>query len=129
MKRELIVTIIIVIIIIISGILTQENTKKTMSDINSRLQNFKEDVLEDKKQNNELFEDVNQLYDYWMEKDKILSLYIEHNELEKINTHLMTIKGYIEAEDVKESISEIEKCISVVEHLEEKQAVNIKNIF
>ena len=119
MKRELIVTIIIVIIIIISGILTQENTKKTMSDINSKLQNFKEDVLED----------VNQLYDYWMEKDKILSLYIEHNELEKINTHLMTIKGYIEAKDEKESISEIEKCISVVEHLEEKQAVNIKNIF
>ena len=129
MKRELIVTIIIVIIIIISGILTQENTKKTMSDINSRLQNFKENVLENKKQNNELFEDVNQLYDYWMEKDKILSLYIEHNELEKINTHLMTIKGYIEAKDEKESISEIEKCISVVEHLEEKQAVNIKNIF
>ena len=128
MKRELIITIIIIIIIIIAGILTQENTKKTMSDINSKLQNFKNDVLSEE-QNTKLSKDVDQIYDDWMEKNKILSLYIEHNELEKINTHLMTIKGYIEAEDEKECISEVEKCISVVEHLEEKQAVNIKNIF
>ena len=129
MKREIIITIIIIIIIITAGILTQENTKKTMSDINSKLQDFKENVLEDKKQNNELFEDVKHLYDDWMERNKILSLYIEHNELEKINTHLMTIKGYIEAKDEKECISEVEKCISVIEHLEEKQEVSLKNIF
>ena len=128
MKRELIITIIIVVIIIIAGILTQENTKKVMSDINGKLEDLKQAVLTDT-ENEELSKDVDKIYDDWLEKDKILSLYIEHNELEKINTHLKTIKGFLEADEERDSVSEIEKCISVVNHLEEKQAVNIKNIF
>ena len=128
MKKELIITIIIIIIIIIAGILTQENTKKVMSIMDEKLDILKQEILSEK-ESDELTKDVEDVYNYWLGEDKILSLYLEHNELEKINTHLKTIKGYLEADDEKESVSEIEKCISVVDHLEEKQAVNIKNIF
>lgn len=129
MKRELIITVIIIIIIIIAGILTQENTKKVMSEIDGDLDTLKKSILEENKNNEENLKNLDKIYNDWMEKDKILSLYIEHNELEKINTHLKTIKGYLEADEERSSVSEIEKCISVVDHLEEKQAVNIKNIF
>ena len=72
MKRELIITIIIVVIIIIAGILTQENTKKVMSDINGKLEDLKQSVLTDT-ENEELSKNVDKIYDDWLEKDKFLS--------------------------------------------------------
>ena len=129
MKRELIIVSIIIVCIIIASIITQNNTKKEIADIDNKLENFKTEIMENKKGYIELNEEIDEIYDNWVEKDKILSLYLEHNELEKINLSLKTIKGFIEVDITNESVQEIEKCIATLEHIEEKQAFNIKNIF
>ena len=129
MKRELIIVSIIIVCIIIASIIAQNNTKKEIADIDNQLENFKTEIMENKKGYVELNEEIDKIYDNWVEKDKILSLYLEHNELEKINLSLKTIKGFIEVDITNESVQEIEKCIATLEHIEEKQAFNIKNIF
>ena len=129
MKRELIIVSIIIVCIIIASIIAQNNTKKEIADIDNKLENFKTEIMENKKGYIELNEEIDEIYDNWVEKDKILSLYLEHNELEKINLSLKTIKGFIEVDITNESVQEIEKCIATLEHIEEKQAFNIKNIF
>ena len=129
MKRELIIVSIIIVCIIIASIITQNNTKKEIADIDNKLENFKTEIMENKKGYIELNEEIDEIYDNWVEKDKILSLYLEHNELEKINLSLKTIKGFIEVDITNESVQEIEKCIATLDHIEEKQAFSIKNIF
>ena len=129
MKRELIIVSIIIVCIIIASIIAQNNTKKEIADIDNQLKNFKTEIIENKKGYNELNEEIDKIYDNWVEKDKILSLYLEHNELEKINLSLKTIKGFVEVDITNESVQEIEKCIATLDHIEEKQAFNIKNIF
>ena len=129
MKRELIIVSIIIVCIIIASIIAQNNTKKEIADIDNQLKNFKAEIMENKKGYNELNEEIDKIYDNWIEKDKILSLYLEHNELEKINLSLKTIKGFVEVDIINEGVQEIEKCIATLDHIEEKQAFNIKNIF
>lgn len=129
MKRELIIVSIIIVCIIIASIIAQNNTKKEIADIDHQLENFKTEIMENKKGYVELNEEIDKIYDNWVEKDKILSLYLEHNELEKINLSLKTIKGFVEVDITNESVQEIEKCIATLDHIEEKQAFNIKNIF
>ena len=129
MKRELIIVSIIVICIIVISFVSQNNTKKQIADIDNQLENFKAEIIENKKSYVELNKEIDKIYDNWVEKDKILSLYLEHNELEKINLSLKTIKGFIEVNIVNEGVQEIEKCIATLDHIEEKQAFNLKNIF
>ena len=119
MKRELIIVSIIIVCIIIGSMVAQNNTKRKIAETDNELENLKNEIVESNKNYEELNKEI----------DKILSLYIEHNELEKINLSLKTIKGFIEVDITNESVQEIEKCIATLDHIEEKQAFNIKNIF
>ena len=129
MKRELIIVSIIIVCIIIGSMIAQNNTKTKIAEIDNELENLKNEIVENKKSYVELNEEIDKIYEKWEEKDKILSLYLEHNELEKINLSLKTIKGFIEVDITNESVQEIEKCIATLDHIEEKQAFNVKNIF
>ena len=129
MKRELIIVSIIIVCIIIGSMVAQNNTKRKIAETDNELENLKKEIVENNKSYIELDEEIDKIYENWQEKDKILSLYIEHNELEKINLSLKTIKGFLEVDIANESVQEIEKCIATLDHIEEKQAFNIKNIF
>lgn len=129
MKKELIITVIIIIAIIIAGIMTQNNTKKIIGITTDSLNNIKQEILSSEKSQSEYNESINNIYNQWMESDKGLSIYLEHNELEKVTTELREIKGSLEAGEIKESVPHIETCMATLEHIEEKQAFNLKNIF
>ena len=129
MKRELIIVSIVIVCIIVAGILSQNHTKREIFDVDSKLENLKSEIIRNDKSYTEYTKEIDRIYDDWEEKNEILSLYLEHNELEKINTLLKTIKGYLEVDKSYDSIQEIESCIAILDHIEEKQAFNIKNIF
>ncbi len=129
MKKELIIVVIIIICVIIASVLSQNNTKKQIADINGKLENLKEEVIQKEKTHTEFTSEINNIFDDWVEKDKLFSIYLEHNELEKVNVYLKTAKGFLEANEIEESVPEIEGCIAILEHIEEKQAFNLKNIF
>ena len=58
-----------------------------------------------------------------------MSFYIEHNELEKVNSSLVRFKSYIELEDYQEAITELEECKYILEHIKDKQRMQIINLF
>ena len=72
---------------------------------------------------------MNNIKDEWREMQEKLAFYIEHAELEKIETQLHLIKGEIDAQLYNDMIPEMEKCIFILEHVEEKNLLNAKNIF
>ncbi len=74
-------------------------------------------------------EKISQINDDWDMANKKLAYYIEHDELEKISTSMVTIKEYINLENYEEAVPEIKKCVFILEHLEEKGTFSIVNLF
>ena len=129
MKKEIIITVIIVIAIFVTSFFTQNYTKKSISEINDKLENLKTNIMIESKNNDELTDEINTIYNKWEEKYNKLTFYLEHTELEKVNTELKLIKGFLEVKEENQSIPEIENCLYILEHLKDKQTFNLKNIF
>ena len=131
MKKELIICVIIIILIIIGNIVTQNYTKQCVSQMNQELEVLREVALkaEEGKKNKEAIEVVNNIETKWDEYQEKLAYYIEHDELEKVESQIFTVKGLSEVERYEEIISELEKCVFILEHIQDKTKINVKNIF
>lgn len=132
MKKELIICIVVIIIVIIGNIITQNHTKQCVKQINQELTDLKEKILiqqekEDKQQ--ELKKKSKEIRKLWDDMQEMLSFYIEHDELEKVETQLSLLDGEMETKLYDEAVPEIEKCQFILEHIADKTALTIKNIF
>mgnify|MGYP001625072789 CR=1 FL=1 len=129
MRREAIITILIILAIIIGEWLTQSYSKKTLSGVQDSLRELKEGILSSENEVSELIDKTNQIYDKWEEDNQLLSYYLEHDELEKVNTQFVLVKGYLETDDPQNALPDIEEGIYILEHIKEKEKLSIKNIF
>ena len=128
MKKELVISIMIIILIIIGNIITQNYTNNTTIIISNLLDNLKIEVLAKDEKDNLLYR-ISTIEDQWNKFEEKLAYYIEHDELEKVETQIFTMKGFSEIKKYDEIIPELEKCIFILEHIQEKTKLNVKNIF
>ena len=134
MKKEIIICIVVIAIVIIGNSLTQNNTKNSVSELNGSLEDLKHsliNVVKSERGNKiQTYKDKSvEIRDRWDEMQEILSFYIEHDELEKVETQLAVVEGQMKGKLYDEAIAEIEKCQFILEHIADKTAFNIKNIF
>lgn len=129
MRKELIITILVFLIIFISDIFLQNYIKGSVEEIKNDLENLKKEVLDSGIESKELEEKVKTIYEKWEIKNKVLTFFVEHDELEKVNTELNKIKGYFEVDMKGDSMTDINETIYVLEHIREKQKVSLKNVF
>lgn len=129
MKKEMIICIIIIILIVSANIITQNYTKECVGKMNEMLNGLKESNLSDEIKNKDITKQLENIDKIWNEYQEKLAYYIEHDELEKVETQIFAINGLIEIKEFKETLPEIEKCIFILEHIEDKNMINIKNIF
>lgn len=129
MKKEAIITIIIIILILIGEWITQSHTSKQLGKIEEELKELKEDILQENMETNNLIDKTNTIYENWEESNEYLSYYLEHDELEKVNTQIILIKGYLESDSPQDSIPDLEEGLYIIEHIKQKEAFNLKNIF
>lgn len=157
MKKELIIVIIIVIAIIILDTITHNYTKTNFAKINEQLEQIKEisenidkiekgqeqesventdtqnnvenekDMKPEKQQ--ELQEKIKTMEEDWKTINNKTALYIEHEELEKINVSMVKFKRYIQLEEYTEAIPELENCKYILDHIRDKEAMQIINLF
>ena len=138
MYREIISIIIIIFLIISMDMITEKYTKKTVEDISNKLievrnigsilKKNEEKGEENKRQKDIINEKINLVYDDWKKKSKILSYYLEHDEIEKVETDIVNIKSFVEVEDYDMTIEEIDSCIYVLNHIENKEKLSLSNI-
>ena len=128
MKKELIICLFIMGIIIISNIITQNYTKECVTQMNNSLTELKKASINE--QNNDVvtqkLEVIQNQWDSYQEK---LAYYIEHDELEKVETQIFSMKGFSEIGKYDEIVPELEECIFILEHIQDKTKLNVKNIF
>ncbi len=140
MKKELIIVIIIVIAIIILDTITHNYTKNNFAKINEQLEQIKkisENIAKEEKEREsdknskqqELQEKIKIMEEDWQAINKNTAFYIEHEELEKVNASMIKFKSYIQLEEYTEAIPELENCKYILDHIRDKEAMQIINLF
>ena len=139
MYKEAAICIITVIAIIVANILTENFTNSSVDASTKQLAELKEELLVNKeskenieseeKSNEKAKEQIEKIHEKWDEKYNVLAFYLEHNELEKIETELTGLKASIETEEYEDAINELDKAVYLLKHIEEKNKMSWKNIF
>lgn len=129
MKKEAIICVFIIAIIVVGNIITQNYTKKCVAQMNETLNILKEASLEEETNAKKIENKMSDVERKWNEKREKLSYYIEHDELEKVETQIFNMRGLYEIEKYEDIVPELEKCVYILEHIKDKTTLNIKNIF
>ena len=155
MYKELVISIIIVVSIFVLDYITQKYTDNVINEAIQNLNTIKLALKERKEEEEGLNEEENETeeinegeeelegldedekilklasdnYEKWLKYHKRLAFYIEHNELEKVETNYVTGKSFIENAKYEDAMSEVEKTIFVLQHINDKYSVNLENIF
>lgn len=127
MYKETLICIIIIVVIITLDFFTQNYTTKTASDITENLTELKEDIENNDTDSTQ--KKLKQLDEKWDEKHDKLAYYIEHDEIEKIDTAFIKVKSFVENDDIPSAVAELETSKFVLEHIEKKYKFNLQNIF
>ncbi len=127
MFKETVICVFIIILIVTLDIFTQNFTKNTVNEVTAIFSNLKDDILKDEK--TKIEEGIKKLDEKWESVHDKLAYYIEHDELEKVDTAIVKTKAYIETDDIPSAIAELDDGKFVLEHIEEKYAFNLQNIF
>lgn len=127
MHKELIIVIIIVVLIIAGNIITQNYTKNSVHLIQKELNETKEYLS--KKEEEKLKEKIKSVEDKWNKKKDKLTYYIEHDELEKIEEELTAVSSNIETNSYEQGIECLDRCIFLLEHVKNKETMELRNIF
>ncbi|MCI8699810.1 MAG: DUF4363 family protein [Clostridia bacterium] len=127
--REILICIIIVSIIISLDVIMQNYTKKSTDEVIGQLEKLNEDIKLQKLSQTELKEQSIKIKEKWQEKNSTLAYYIEHNELEKVETDITSIISYIETGEYNLALDKIEVNIFILKHIKDKYQLSLANIF
>ncbi len=129
MYKEIIICSIVIIIVVGLNILTENYTKESVALMTGNLEDLKKNMISEEQNEEDLNNQIEDIVNNWNERHKKLAYYIEHDELEKVETELVSLKGNIEVKEYEQGIPDLNNCIFILEHIKEKTALQIKNIF
>lgn len=128
MYKEIVISIIVIGILTFLDIFTQSFTNETIEYMEQELSSLRQNLVEENN-SEQVKTKMEEIFDVWKEKEEKMAYYIEHAELEKVDTELTALKANILIEEYKEGIPELEKCIFTLSNIKEKSEIKIKNIF
>ena len=131
MLKEIIICIIIITTIFVGNIISQKYTTESVDEIVDLLDNIKIQIQENNGEIdiNIMKEKINDLNEKWKKRHEKLAYYIEHDELEKVETNLTGLEGEIDGKEYEEVMSRLDETIFLLEHIEDKYKFNLQNIF
>lgn len=129
MLKEMAVCVVILISIFTFDFKTQEYTEKTIEDTTSKLETLRQELTKEEKDNDKLCNDIDNIYNEWLGYHEKLAYFIEHDELEKAETDMVALKGSIDVKEYEMAVSELDKSVYVLQHIEDKYKFELVNIF
>lgn len=131
MWKEMIICLFIVIVIIIGNIITQNYTIESVKELSDSLTELKTKLeeREDNISDDNIKGKIQEIEDNWKSRHEKLAYYIEHDELEKVETNITALKSFIITNEYAEAVSELDKSVFVLKHIEDKYAFNLQNVF
>ncbi|MBR3720760.1 MAG: DUF4363 family protein [Clostridia bacterium] len=129
MKKEIIVCCVILLFIIVFHVITQTTSQNYFDGIIKELDEIEEKIFSKNSEKEELVKDIDSILEKWRANYGYYACFIEHDELEKVQTQLISMRANIKTGDLKKCMDESEKCKFILKHIEDKDAMKIVNIF
>lgn len=127
--KDKIIIIVVLVIIIGSGIFMQRYIKSTSSQMVDDLKELKSSIKSNEEINEDIKKQAKTIYSKWEDLEKIWSMFVLHDELDLIETSLVSMKTDVESNAIDMSMDEIQKSIFLLEHIYEKEKFCLRNIF
>ena len=127
--KDIMIIIVVLLIIIGSGIYLQGYIKSTSYKMVEELKELKARIKDNEEINKDIKKHAESVYSNWEELEKKWSMFVLHDELDLIETSLVSMKANVELKAIDMSMEEIEKSIFLLEHIYEKERFCLKNIF
>ena len=127
MYKELIIITLVILLIVGLDIVTGNYTKDSVEIISKGLNELRGDILEEDKE--KATSKMHEIKEKWEERYKVLAFYIEHDELEKVETELTGLSADLNVEEYKHCIAELDTTIFILEHIQEKEEFHLRSIF
>ena len=137
--KKIIGIVVIIICVLALDYIAENHTNKTISEITDMLIKLNEEIgdykkdddmkLDDDKKAKKLIKMSNEILKTWREKDKVLSFYIEHDEIEKVSDKMNSFNKQIKTQNYNDAVVAIVETEFLLGHITEKQSLKLKNIF
>lgn len=125
--KSLVISILIVVILITTWLLMYDTISQSTKEFNSLINKMENEVLDNKWTSTmSIYHSID---DKWEEKQSTLLLILDHEEIEKINLSLRKVKKYIIVEDKTMTLGETSVLKFLLNHIQEKESLSLKNIF
>ena len=127
MVKEILIIVIVITLVIALDVVSNNYLKEAVIELSNELNLLKGTILEENKEKAQ--EQMQKVKEKWKEKYKVLAYYIEHDELEKVETELVRLSADIDMEEYKHCINELNTSIFILEHIQQKEKLDIISIF
>lgn len=127
MIRDLMIILFIISIVIFGHVYIQNMLEKNSQELIGKLEELKDKVEDEDKSNADKM--IGDIYESWSEKSDNWAVVIDHEEIDNIQKSVLNLKSSINADDMDEIMSKIDECIFFISHIEDKERLNLKNIF
>ena len=129
--KELIIIILILVLIFTGNAVTEKNTEKSVAETNDSLSELREELVKDYNEINKDFvrQKISDIHNEWDEKYETLAYYIEHDELEKVETEMTALQGCIQKEEYGNTLPELDKTMYILNHIGLERIFNYKDVF
>lgn len=126
MSKEILICIVCIVLIVILDIITQNYTKNSVQILGGELVALKK-LIENEDDNIDKI--IKDLQNEWESRYKKMAYYIEHDELEKVETELSKIKSNIDTKEYEQGIESIDTSMFLLEHIKDKTSLKWQNLF
>lgn len=127
MYKDIIIIIVVIALVVTLDVISNNYTKSAVEELSKELNILREEVLEENQKN--VQKQMKKIKEKWAEKYNVLAYYIEHDELEKVETELVRLAADIDMEEYKHCINELNTAIFILEHIQQKEEFDLKSIF
>ena len=118
-----------IIFIIIGHCILQHYSKKAIGETTKELDNLNDLISKEEVEYEEVKESITNIHEKWDKRYITMAFYIEHNELEKVETELTGLRSSIETKEYEQAQNELARAEYILKHIEEKNKLSWKNIF
>lgn len=129
MYKEIIIIVLIVILILVGNVITQNYTKDAVKIMQENLNEIKEELEKEEAETNNIEEKIDKAMQEWKTKNNKLAYYLEHDELEKIESELTALNANILTEEYEQGRENLDRCYFLLEHIKDKETISLSNIF
>lgn len=129
MNKELLICIFILIVIIILDVMTYNSTNHALEQVSAKLNELREEMIKEEVNHEQCKKKMDEIHQIWKQQEHRLACYIEHDELEKIGVELTKLNADIETKEYSTGVENLDNCVFLLEHIKEKHALKMINIF